>query len=179
MSRMQAAAGVGQARWAYTPHVASWSKRLTSFAMVIALSGSSALLSACMALCLDTAMAATAHEHRAPEGGAAPASPSAAMSGHSHHGSPTTPSPDDGAERASALSVASVHANCDSCCLDGISAVALRNGESSDAHLLGAALMAVPAAGYLRTIGAGFGAAPHGPPVPLPPVHEAPLVLRV
>lgn len=39
--------------WGYTRNVASLPKRLTSLAIVIALSGSPAVFSACMSLCLQ------------------------------------------------------------------------------------------------------------------------------
>ncbi len=57
--------------WAYTRGVASFAHRLTSVAMAFALSGSPAVLAACMALCLDSPMAAasatdgTQADHRA------------------------------------------------------------------------------------------------------------------
>ena len=168
----------GHPLWAYTRSVLSWPKKLTSVAMVVALSGSPAVLTACMALCFEAApMAAMAHEHDAAAGQMAPAPTAAVMPGHAHHGAATTPAAADTRSSAPASSTAHLGATCNNCCPDGVAVVAGPGLERTVAHACGAAPM-VPVARFLVTT-AVFGAAPAGPPVSPPAPPRAPLVLRV
>lgn len=123
--------------------MASLAKRLMSLATVAALSGSPAVLSACIALCLPGVAATTVlHEHGAPVGHAAHAAAStpSVVSGHAHHASRASHSPVaaafDSASRDS--SDARLNATCKNCCPDG--QVALVAGvKRADPHALGAA----------------------------------------
>ena len=81
------------ATWAYTRNVAFLPKRLTSLAIVIALSGSPAVLSACMAICLQGEATAGSHTETQSAGHAAHvAAGPAGASGHAHHGAPVSTS---------------------------------------------------------------------------------------
>jgi hypothetical protein len=168
-----------QTLWAYTRNVLSWPKRLTSVAMVVALSGSPAVLSSCMALCFEAApIAAMAHKHDAPAGQTAPAPTAAVMpAGHAHHGAATTPAAADTRSSAPASSTAHLGTTCNSCCPDGVAVLAGPGAERTNSHACGAAPM-VPVARFLVTPSV-FGAVPPGPPVSPPAPFKAPLVLRV
>jgi len=172
-------------RWAYTQEVTSGAKQLTSLALVLALSGSQAVLTACMALCLSAAPPAeTPHDQSAPVGHAAHASAStpAVSSGHGHHAVPATlESHASGDERSSSpeASAARLTPACDSCCLDGqVALAAPADVERVHAPVPGSAPLALPVASFLLTT-ASFGALPPGPPVPLPSPVTAPLPLRI
>src|SRR5690606_2052481 len=63
--RMREAASIALMRWpaspfGYTRNVLSWSHGLTCVALAFALSGSPAMLAACMALCVDSPVMTTA-----------------------------------------------------------------------------------------------------------------------
>lgn len=168
-----------QKLWAYTRDVVSWPKRLISLAMVVALSGSPAVLSACMALCLGAApMPATNHSHRAPAGQTAEAPAATVVPVHSHHGASASPTGANVLPLVPDSSTARLGATCDNCCPDGVAVVAGPGVERTDAHAFAAAPMLVPVARFLMTT-AVVGAAPHGPPVSPPAPPLAPLVLRV
>ena len=171
--------------WAYTQKVTSWAKQLTSLALVLALSGSQTLLTACMALCLSAVPAAAmSHDQTAPVGHAAHAfaSTPAVSSGHGHHAVPAThESHASGDERSSSpeASAARLTPTCDSCCLDGqVALVAGASVERVHAPVPGSAPLALPVASFLLTT-ASFGALPPGPPVPPPSPVTAPLPLRI
>ncbi len=168
--------------WAYTRNVASLPKRLTSLATVIALSGSPAVLSTCMALCLQD-VPAMAHKHGASVEHAAQAQAATpvAVSGHSHHGSPTAPEARASANaRVSAPKSSETHigATCNNCCPDGVAVVAGPRVERTDAHAFGATPTLVQVAHFLVTTSA-LGVAPHGPPVSPPAPLTAPRILRI
>ena len=165
--------------WAYTGGVASWAKRLTSVATVFALSGSPALLSACMALCFQVApMAAMAADHGGPMGQAVAASTVAVVSGHSHHGSPNGHAAVDARESTPESSDTRVGGLCNNCCPDGVAVVAGPALERTDARAFGTAPMPVPMVHFLLT-NSVLGAAPHGPPGLPPGPPEALLILRI
>ena len=172
------------ATWAYTRNVASLPKRLTSLAIAIALSGSPAVLSACMALCLQGVATAASHTdsqsagHAAHLGTPAPAGASA----HAHHGSsvsdeaaaagPATTSSQD-------LSEARLSAPCTNCCPEGQAMLAAGPGvERTDAKSFSAAPIASRMTSFLVTLPV-LGASPPNPPVPPPSPIRAPLSLRI
>lgn len=168
---------------AYTPDVASWPRRLTSLATVIALSGCPAMLSTCMALCLPTApMTAMAHKQDTPVGQAAPASTAAGVSGHSHHGAPAAhaaPASADARASAHALSDARLGATGHACCPDGVAVVAVAGPRvaRTDAHVWCEA-MGVPVSRYLLTTSVRD-VTSHGPPASPSAPPWAPRVLRI
>lgn len=187
--------------------MAAWLKRLTSLATVLAVSGAPAVLSACMAQCVQAAMTAMADKQGAPVEQAAPASTEAVVSGHSHHGSPPAhPAPasteavvsghshhgSPPAHSAPALADARASAHearvsgarlggvCHECCSAGVAVVAVASPrvERMDAPAFGAAATLTPVARDLLTA-AVLSAAPHRPPESLPDTNRAPLVLRI
>jgi hypothetical protein len=159
--------------------VMSGLRRLVCVAIVFAMSGSPAVISACMALCLPQMAGPASHEHGAmtPRSQHAPV-PAAAPS-HAHH-IPTAP------HESALTSSAPLHgsdarwmAGCADCCPEEQAALVAGFGadRSSAQTLLSAAL-------YLREI--PFAAAPANagvsPPDPLvdpPSPVRAPLVLRI
>jgi len=165
--------------------VTSWAKPLTSLALVLALSGSQAVLTACMALCLSgvPAVAASLVDSAAGERAAHASAPApAASSGHAHHAAPATHDAAASAnERSSSpeASAARLNPTCDRCCLDGQVALVTGAGvERGHAPLLGSARLDSPVASFLLTT-ASFGARPPVPPVPPPSPVTAPLPLRI
>jgi hypothetical protein len=168
--------------WAYTQNVAFWAKRLTSLTAAFALSGASAVLSACMALCLQ-AMPAAATPHQqsglASHGAHTPAP--AVASGHAHHPSPASHEPVASAvdDQSSPRSPhARLIAPCDNYCPDGVALVAGPGVERTDARAFGAAPLVSSVASLLATRPV-VGAMPHSPPVPPPSPTRTPLVLRI
>lgn len=180
----EARGGVRQSgpSWAYTRGVGSFAHRMTSFVMAFALSGSPAVLTACMPLCLDSPMAAasamdgTQADH---EGHGAVAEPAAA-SPHAHHG--TAASAQATASLASASPLAQSDArlvgSCDSCCVAG--PVAFAAGPSVERAAGKAfATARVAAVTLFQESVATHAAAPPRPPVPPPSPTRAPLALRI
>jgi hypothetical protein len=184
--------------WAYTRKVVSFPKRLTSLAIVFALSGSPAVRSACTAYCLHGVQpSAAAHEGMTSEGHAAHTSVAApaVASVHAHHGSSasyepaakatSSPSsheapPRDGPRAIPAeRSDGRLSATCTNCRADWQFAFAAGPGvERTDTKYLGAAPMPSQVAPFLLTASA-VEASPPGPPVPPPSPVRAPLVLRI
>ena len=164
----------------YTPIVASWAERLVSFATVIAVSGSPAMLSACTAQCLQAgAAAATSLDHGPAAGHAAQAPASAATSGHAHHAAPASYEPAGGRSSSPESSNARLVAACGNCCADGQAAVSAGvRVERTDAQQFAAAPSASPLASYLSTA-VVVGASPPRPPVRRPSSSRAPFVLRI
>ena len=168
---------------AYTRRVASLPKRLTSLAIVIALSGAPAVLSACMALCLQGVVTAASHSGNQAAGDAGhPAATPAGAAAHAHHGSPvpaesaatapTSASPSDPSE-------ARLSTTCTNCCPEGQAVlVAGTNVERTDAKSVRATTAVSQVASFLLTPLA-LGASPPSPPVPPPSPTRAPLVLRI
>lgn len=166
---------------AYTRGVGSFAHRLTSFVMAFALSGSPAVLSACMALCLDSPMvaaSATDGMQADHKGHGAVAEP-AAVSPHAHHGTAASTQPTASPVSASPLaqSDARLVGSCDSCCVAGPIAFAAGPGvERTDAKAFATApAVSVP----FQVIAATHAAAPPSPPVPPPSPTRAPLALRI
>jgi hypothetical protein len=149
--------------------------------MAFALSGSPAVLAACMALCLDSPMAAasamdgTPADHKDHGVAAEPAS----VSPHADHG--TAASTQLTASLASASPLAPSDARltgcCDSCCVAGPVAFTAGPGvERTD----GTAFATAPAVSVaFHVIAATHAAARPSPPVPPPSPTRAPLALRI
>lgn len=173
-------------RWAYTREVTSWVKQLTSLTTALALSGSQAVLTACMALCLSGVPAAAAsHVDSAAVGQAAHASaPAPAVSsGHAHHAAPATHDANASADERSSspeASAARLTSTCNSCCDDGrqVALVAGAGVERPDGHVFGVAAITPQVASFFRPTSAR-GSSPPSPPVPSPSPITAPLTLRI
>jgi hypothetical protein len=148
--------------------------------MAIALSGSPAVLAACMALCLGSPIAASATDGTQADhkGHGAVAEP-AAVSPHAHHGTAASTQPTASQASASPLapSDARLVGSCDSCCVAGPVAFAAGPGvERTD----GKAFATAPAVSVaFQLIAATHAAAPPSPPVPPPSPTRAPLALRI
>ena len=172
------------ATWAYTRNVASLPKRLTSLAIVIALSGSPAVLSACISLCLQGVATAASHTDSQSAGHAAHSSAAipAGASAHAHHGSPVSnESAVAGPATASSQDSSEAHlsATCTNCCPEGQAMVLAAPGaERIDAKSFSATPIASRMASFLVTL-PGLGASPPSPPVPPPSPTRALLVLRI
>ena len=171
------------ATWAYTRNVASLPKRLTSLAIVIALSGSPAVLSACMALCLPGVVTAASDTDSPSAGHAAHLAVSpASASAHAHHGSPVsnesaTTAPTTASSHGS--SEARLSATCTNCCPEGQAILVAGPGvERSDAKFFSASSTVSQMASVLPTL-RGLGASPPSPPVPPPSPTRAHVVLRI
>ena len=170
------------ASWAYTLNVASLPQRLTSLAIVTALSGSPAALSACMALCLQGVATATSHtdSKSAGHGAHVAAVAQAGVSAHAHHGSPVSNESATGTAAASShsWSEARVSASCTNCCPEGQAMMVAGPGvERIDVKSFSATPIASRMTSFLVTL-PGLGASPPGPPGP-PPPNRAPLALRI
>jgi len=165
--------------WGYTANVTSWAQRLVSFATVIAVSGSPAVLSVCMAQCLPAGpAAATSMDHGPAAGHAAHAPAPAAASGHAHHAAPASHEAASGRSSSPESSHARLIATCGNCCVDGHAAVSTGVGvERAVAQKCAAAPSASPLASYLWTT--VVGASLPRPTVPPPSPTRAPLVLRI
>lgn len=156
-------------------------RRLTSLVTVLALAGSPAAVSACIAACLQvTPAAAMTHDEGAAVDHREHAStpPQVATSGHAHHASSAAPAP---AASAGDRSLPTTHlaAACGNCCPDGlISLVASPGVERTNAHASGASSVPTPTASFLLTA-SGLRANPLSPPVSPPSPARAPLVLRI
>jgi hypothetical protein len=169
-----------QATRAYTRDVTSWPRRLTSLAMVFALSGSPAVFAACMALCLQgTPLTAVSYQGGTPEQHVAHAlvPAQAVASVHSHHGSSAS---DQSAAKATngASSDPHIGALCHGCCPDGVVFGAGLGVERTGLHGLGAAPMVVAMAPFLLTTPVS-GVLPHSPPASPSAPPWALLVLRI
>jgi hypothetical protein len=166
---------------AYTRGVVSFAQRLTSVAMAFALSGSPAVLSACMALCLDSPVAASAMGDTQPgHNGHGGMTEPAAESPHAHHGTAAPTQPSATVATASPLvpSDARLVGSCDSCCVVGPVAFAAGPGvERTD----GKAFATAPAGSVVsfHMNAATHAATPPSPPVPPPSPTRAPLALRI
>jgi hypothetical protein len=167
--------------WAYTRSVGSFAQRLTSVAMAFALSGSPAVLSACMALCLDSPVAASAMGGTQPgHSGHGGMTEPAAESPHAHHGTAAPTQPTATVATASPLvpSDARLVGSCDNCCVAGPIAFAAGPGvDRTD----GKAFATAPAVSVVsfHMNAATHAATPPSPPVPPPSPTRAPLALRI
>ncbi len=167
---------------AYTRNVVSWAHRLTSLAVALALSGSPAVLAACMALCVESPVTAAAQTSQAHAGHGAHSAAAAvpAASSHAHHGAAATQS-------AGAVSHSSTNhessdtrlvATCSNCCVDGeVASTAGLNAERSGANALGAAPSVEVASFHLPP--AAHALSPSSPPTAPPAPTRAPLALRI
>jgi hypothetical protein len=167
--------------WTYTRTVGSFAHRVTSFVMAFALSGSPAVLSACMALCLDSPVAANTTDvaKRGHDDHAAVTEP-AATSPHAHHGTAASPQPVPSVANPSQLapSDARLVGTCDNCCLGGPVAFAAGPGvERADGKAF--AIAPTAAVTLFQLSVAAHDAGPLRPPVPPPSPTRAPLALRI
>ncbi len=168
-------------RWAYTRGVGSFGHRLTSVVMAFALSGSPAVLSACMALCLDSPVAAnTTDATQAGHEDHAVVTEPAAASPHAHHGTAVSPPPAASEANPSPLapSDARLIGNCDNCCVAG--PVGLAAGpavERTDGKTF--AMAPTVAVALFQVSVAAAAAPPLKPLVPPPSPTRAPLALRI
>lgn len=169
---------------AYTRSVASLPKRMTGLALVVALSGSPAVLSACMAVCLQGVATAASHTDTQATGHAAhvTATVPAVASAHAHHASPVSHE-----SAATGLATASSHdsferrlsAPCTNCCPEGQAmSVAGPGVERIDTKSFSATPIALRVASFLVT-SPDLGASPPRPPVSPPSPTRALLVLRI
>jgi hypothetical protein len=154
---------------------------VTSFVMAFALSGSPAVLSACMALCVDSpAIVATSHGTQSGHAGHAAATEPAATSLHAHHGTATPPQASPSVSNPSPLapSDASLGGTCDNCCAAGPIAFAAGPGlERADGKAFAIASTAVVTLFPLSV--AAHAAGPRRSPAPPPSPTRAPLALRI
>jgi len=161
--------------------VSSFAHRLTCFVMAFALSGSPAVLSACMALCLDSPVAANSTEAtQVGHAGHSAVTVPAAVSPHAHHGTPASAQLTAGVVNASPLapSDARLVGTCDNCCLSGPVAFAAGPGvERTDGKAFAMAPTVSVAVFHLSVT--TYAAAPPSPPVPPPSPTRAPLALRI
>jgi hypothetical protein len=169
------------ATWAYTRNVTSLPKRLTSLAIVIALSGSPVVLSACMALC-PQGMAIAASDTYSQSAHVTAAVPAGATA-HAHHASPVSnESAATGPATASChdwSAAAPLRATCTHCCSEGQAILLAGLGvERTDATSFSATPIASWMASFLVTL-RGLGASPPSPPVPPPSPTRALLILRI
>lgn len=167
--------------WAYTQGVGSFAHRLTSFVMAFALSGSPAALSACMALCLDSPVAASAVGDTQPaHNGHRGMTEPAAESPHVHHGTAAPTQPTATVPTASPLlpSDARLVGSCDNCCVAGPIAFAAGPGvERTDGKAFATAPPVSVVSFHMNA--ATHAATPPSPPVPPPSPTRAPLALRI
>ena len=167
---------------AYTRNVGSLAHRLTSLALAFALTGSPALLAACMAACLHaSAAAATRTAHPLAQHDKHSAQSASAASRHVHHGaSDATNSP------AAMTHVPSGHPTpdarmagvCTDCCTSGrLTFTADLGGERGNVQTFAAApIVEVASFGLMP---AADDVSPPGPPIPPPAPSRAPLALRI
>lgn len=164
----------------YSQNVASLAHRLTSLAMMFALSGSPAALSACVALCME-GMAGSHEGLSAEKHETKPAAPTV-VAGHGHHGAPVP---------HEALALVSHHSSvapdatdtrlgssCEDCCSSNPQGFVSRLGTVRvDAKSLVAAV-ATPVASFLLAH-AGSRSSHLSPPIAPPAPPRAPLALRI
>ena len=166
-------------RFGYTRNV-SWSHRLTGLALAFALSGSPAVLAACMALCQDgpvTTAGHAGHGARATE-----VMLEVAPQTHNHdHGAATAPATAEPASRLPAAPQASdvrLVAMCTDCCPDGeFGSVAGLSAERRDVDAASvAATERATSFDFSRAVQAS---SPSSPPSPPTSPARSPLALRI
>jgi hypothetical protein len=166
----------------YTRNVPTWSQRLTCLALAFALSGSPAVLAACMALCVDSPIIMTT------------AGPEAALHAHHHeHGAAAAPTTEDPAANhvghgalapevvlaaVPQASDARLTATCSDCCLDGgvVPAAGLRVERRDGDAASEAATARLAPFDLSRAVQA---ASPPRPPMPPISPVRTPLALRI
>lgn len=167
----------------YTRKVSSWSHRFTCLALALALSGSPAVLAACMALCVDNPVTTAAQTGHADHGArATEVVPEAApRAQHHNHGVEAAPAvAETAAHLPSAPQPSHVRlmATCTDCCPDGefASAPGLR-AELRDVDA--ASVAATERAASFDLSRAVQAASPSSPPIPPTSPARAPLALRI
>lgn len=147
--------------------VTSSIRRLVSIAAVIAVSGSPAVLSACMAVCLQAGPVATMPMEHAP------------ASAHAHHGAVASVAvAGDRLPLPQSSSARLVATGADCCPDDRADAIARGVIQRADAQKVAPPASASPFASHLLTPVAS-GASPPGPPIQRPSLIRVPLVLRI
>jgi len=165
----------------YTRNVPTWSHRLTCLALAFALSGSPAVLAACMALCVDSPIVMTKAGHLGHGALAPEVVPETASHVHHDHGAaaaPTTEEPATHLAVAPQASDARLMATCSDCCLDGGSmpAAGLRAERRDGDAASEAAIARLAPFDLSRAVQA---ASPPGPPRPPSSPARTPLALRI
>lgn len=151
-------------------------KQLTIVATVLALSGSQAVLSACLALCFESTPAAAVPHHGSKEAESVADAPAAEH--HGHHGSPAAPEVTEAAaplaDHGSALRLKAL---CGNCCPDGdVTLVARPRAERVDSVVLA---IAPTTLSWQLPASAGRTVPSLGPPVSPPPPVGALTPLRI
>ena len=166
---------------AYTRDVASLAGRLTSLVLAFALTGSPALLAACMAFCLHGSVAAatpTTDPHRGHSAHSAEADPAAR---HVHHGASAAtdaPAATTRAPSQHSTSDARMAGVCTNCCTGGpLTFAADLGGERGTAKTF-TAVPIVQVAPFGLTPAADD-LSPPSPPIPPLAPSRAPLALRI
>jgi hypothetical protein len=165
---------------AYTRTVVPLARRLTSVAMAVTLSGSPAVLSACMALCVDVPAASASEVPAGGHHGHGDVTEPVAGSPHAHHGIAASTGPTAHAADASPMVPpdARLAGDCDDCCIAGTAALPAGPGvPRTDGQALATTPAVVLAAFQVRA--RPDQAAPLRPPVPPPSPTRAPLALRI
>jgi hypothetical protein len=182
------AAASGPRRWpasrfGYTQSVRSWSHQLTCLALAFALSGSPAVLAACMALCADSPVTMAVQTRHAGHGArATEVVPEAAPRAHHHnHGVVAAPAVAETAAHLPAAPQPShvrLMATCTDCCPDGEFASA--PGLRSERRDVDAASVAATERATSFDLSRGVRAAlPSSPPIPPTSPARSPLALRI
>lgn len=160
----------------YSGIVVLLARQVVIAATVLALSGSQAVLSACLALCFASTPAAAGTHHQSAE--AESVNVEAAAEHHGHHASPAAPeSTEATAPIADHDSPPILKALCGSCCPDGdATLVAGARAERADTIALA---IAPTTLSWQLPPSVGRTASPSGPPVSPPPPVGALTPLRI
>jgi len=164
----------------YTRDVGSRAHRLVSVVLAFALSGSPAVLAACTALCMDSAVAAHAADATPAGHQGHGAITDAGVAPHAHHSSPASPRPAVSAADPSphAHSAARLVGACDSCCDAGAAAVVAGPGVERTSGQAFALAPTVAVAPFYPSVTTPR-ATPPSAHVPPPSPTRAPLTLRI
>ena len=167
---------------AYTQDLMLWLRQAASLVAVFALSGSPAVLSACMAACLQAGPVALPIEQgasaaHAPRPAASSPAPDVA-SEHAHHSS--SGSHQSSGDRQASPDSSTLSAVCGNCCGDGQTTVIDAVGvERTGAQRLAGASVPAPVPSYLTAIVARRASPPRTPPISPPSPARSSLVLRI
>ena len=161
---------------AYSGNVVLMVRQVVIVATVLALSGSQAVLSACLALCFASTPAAAGTHH-----GSAEAESVNVVATAEHHGHHTSPAAPESAEAVAPLanngSAPILKALCGSCCPDGdVTRVAGPRAERADTIALA---LAPTTLSWQLPVSVGRTAPSLGPPVSPPPPVGALTPLRI
>lgn len=162
--------------WGYTENVTLLARQVTIVATVLALSGSQAVLSACLAMCFESMPAAAVRHHGSTEPEPVLAAPAAEH--HGHYVSPAAPKVTEAAapltDDGSALRLKPL---CGNCCPDGdVTLVAGPRAERADAVALA---IAPTTLSWQLPASVGRTVPSLGPPVSPPPPVGALTPLRI